>query len=250
MKLTRVDGTIIAEDSGASLRRCVVELEKDKDTLQRTVDHGIKDYNLLVMGNKSLASERDELKSRCKGLQAELAKTRSNAEKRVAALEVKVRSAEAHSIDVASTGEKHLREFEGGPVRTLEELHRLYAGNVQIIGGLCSPMPAVETSVEDYLRWLSDEISGLPDMFGGVNENFATAAFEGGLTIVDDSIDLDVVRGAATEGGADVLPTGSDVRRVAWAVSKKWWRPFSYNYVLSIIRAKQEEVLVYFDILL
>jgi hypothetical protein len=54
----------------------------------------------------------------------------SDAEKRVAILETKVRSAEAHSIDVAFTGEKRLREFEGGLVKSLEELHELYADNV------------------------------------------------------------------------------------------------------------------------
>jgi hypothetical protein len=111
-------------------------------------------------------------------------------------------------------------------------------------------MPTEEPSVEDYLRWLSDEISGLPDMFNDVNENFATTAIEGALAMAGDLIDLDVVRGTATKGGADVLPTGSDVRRVARAVSKKWWCTFGYNYVLSVIRAKQEVVLVYFDVLL
>jgi hypothetical protein len=40
------------------------------------------------------------------------------------------------------------------------------------------------------------------------------------------------------------------VWRVARVVSKKWWRPFGYDYVLSVIHAKQEEVLVYFDALL
>jgi hypothetical protein len=143
-----------------------------------------------------------------------------------------------------------LREYEDGLVQKLEELHRLYAGNAQIIGGLCSLMPAEEPSVEDYLRWLSDEISGLPDMFSGVNKNFATAAIEGALAMASDSIDLDVVRGVVAEGGVDVLLAGSDVRRVTRAVSKKWWCPFGYSYVLSIIRAKQEEVLVYFDVLL
>jgi hypothetical protein len=152
MKLTRDAKIIIAEDSGPSLRRHVAELEKDKDVLQRIVDHGIKDYDLLVTGNKSLASERDELKSRCEGLQAELAEARSNAEKRATALEVKVRSAEPHSIDVASAAEKCLREFEGGPARKLEELHGLYACNIWIIGALCSLLPAEEPSVEDYLR--------------------------------------------------------------------------------------------------
>jgi hypothetical protein len=47
-----------------------------------------------------------------------------------------------------------------------------------------------------------------------------------------------------------VLPAGSDMRRVAHAVSKNWWLPFGYNYVLSAIHSKQEEVLVYFDVLL
>jgi hypothetical protein len=250
MKLTRAIGTIIVEDSGASLHRCVAEHEKYKDALQHDIDHGIEDYNLLVIGNKSLASEYDELESQCKGLQAKLAKTHSDSRKRVAGLEVKVRSAEAHNIDVASGGEKHLREFECGLVRTLEELHGLYAGNIWIIGSLCSSMPTEEASVEDYLRWLSNEISSLPDKISSVNENFATAAMEGALATAGDSIDLDVVRGTATVGGADVLLAGSDVQRVTRAVSKKWWRPFGYNYVLSIIHAKQEEVLVYFVVLL
>jgi hypothetical protein len=87
----------------------------------------------------------------------------------------------------------------------------LYAGNVQIIGGLSSPMPAEEPLVEDYLRWLSDEISSLPDMFRSVNENFATAAIEGALAMAGDSIDLDVIRGTAAKGGADVLPAGSNM---------------------------------------
>jgi hypothetical protein len=47
--------------------------------------------------------------------------------------------------------------------------------------------------VEDYLCWLSDEISGLPDMLSGVNENFPTAAIEGALAMAGDSIDHDIV---------------------------------------------------------
>jgi hypothetical protein len=68
LKLTRAFRTIIAEDSRSSLCRRVAEHEKDKDALQRVVDHGIQDYDLLVKGNKNLASEHDELKSRCEGL--------------------------------------------------------------------------------------------------------------------------------------------------------------------------------------
>jgi hypothetical protein len=193
MKLTRAAGTIIAADSGAPLHRRVAELEKDKDALQHAIDHGIKDYDLPLRDNKNLAFEHDELKYRCEGLQAELAEARSDAEKRVVILEAKVRSVKAHIIDVASAGEKRLREFKGGLVQKLGELHGLYSGNIRIIGGLYSLMTTEEPSVEDYLHWLSDEISSLPNMFSGVNENFVTAAVEGALAMASDSIDPDVV---------------------------------------------------------
>jgi hypothetical protein len=41
MKLTRAAPTIIGEDRGASLRSCIAEHEKDKDTLQLSLNHGI-----------------------------------------------------------------------------------------------------------------------------------------------------------------------------------------------------------------
>jgi hypothetical protein len=153
--------------------------------LQRAMDHSIEDYNLLVMGNKSLLSKCNELKCHCEDLQAALVEARSDAKKRVADLEAKVKTT-AH-------GERRLKYFEDGLVRKLEELHGLYSGNVQTIGGLCSQMPMEDPSVEDYLRWLSKEVSGLPDMFSDVNENFATTVIEGALTMVVDSVNLDAI---------------------------------------------------------
>jgi hypothetical protein len=120
----------------------------------------------------------------------------------------------------------------------------LYTGNVQTIGGLCSPVPAEEPYIEDYLRWLSDEVSGLPSMFSSVNENFASSAIEGALAMAEDLVDLNVVDNDAGEGGADVLPAGPAVRRATQAVSKKCWHLFGYDYVLSIIHARQEEIFV------
>jgi hypothetical protein len=86
MKLTSAAETIIAEDSGASLHNHVTELEKDKNVLQRVVDLVIEDYNLVVTGNKKLASEHDKLKHRCEGLKAELSEARSDAIKELAIL--------------------------------------------------------------------------------------------------------------------------------------------------------------------
>jgi hypothetical protein len=238
MKLTRAVETIITEDDGASLQRRIVELDEVTGTLHRAMDNSTKDYNLVVAGNKKLGSQQDQLKHHCENLQAELAQVRSDTEKQVADLEARVKSAEARSIDAAAEGEKNLRDFKDGLVRKLEELGQLYADNVRTIEGLCSLMSVEEPSAEDYLRWLLEEAFGLPDMFSGVNENFATAMIEGALAMAGDSVDLDVVRVTASESGANVLPARPDVRRAVRAVSKKWWHSFSYNYVLSVICTK------------
>jgi hypothetical protein len=54
-------------------------------------------------------SECNELKCRCEDQQAALTKAHFDAKKRVADLEAKVKSAEAH-------GERRLRDFKGGLV--------------------------------------------------------------------------------------------------------------------------------------
>jgi hypothetical protein len=224
MKLTNAAETIIIEDNGVLLRRHIAKLEKDKNMLQRTMDLGIDDYNLVDV--------------------------HSDTTKRIADHEAKVKSAEAHYIDTAAEGVKILKDFEGALVQKLEELLRLYNDNVRTIRGLCSPMSVEEPSSVDYLCWLSEEVSGLPHKFRGVNENFASAAIEGTLAMAGDSIDLDAVRNAAANGGTDVLPAKPDLRKIVRAVSKKWWRPSGYDYVLFVIHAKQQEVFVCFWLLL
>jgi hypothetical protein len=113
-------------------------------------------------------------------------------------------------------------------------------------GGLCSQLPTEEPSVEDCLYWLSEEISCIPGVFSGVNENFVTAAIEGPLTMAKDLVDLDVVRGVSIESGVDVLLARHNVRMATHAISKKWWCSFGYDYVLAAIRANHEKVLVYY----
>jgi hypothetical protein len=172
--------------------------------------------------------------------------SRSDTEKCVYDLEVKVKFAEACGIEISAEGEKFLGDFRSVLVQQLERLHKMYADKVQSIGGLCSVMSAEEPSVEDYLNRLSEEVTGLLDMFSGVNENFATAAIEGALALAGNSVDLEGVQVATSEGGTDVLPAVSGMRKAARAVSKKWWRSFSYKYMLSVIHAQQSKVLSYF----
>jgi hypothetical protein len=190
------------------LRATTVESAEMISMLQRVVDNGVEDYNLLMEGNKSLLVERNDFHYSCEDLKAELVEVRFDAEKRTTNLEVRVKTAEAHSVDVAAAGEKRLSDFEGGLVQDL----------AHTIGGLCLPMPEGEPSVADYLRWLPTEISGLPDMFGGVNENFVTTVVEGALMMAGDSVDLDALQSATTESGANVLPAERDVRRAAQVV--------------------------------
>jgi hypothetical protein len=81
-------------------------------------------------------------------------------------------------------------------------------------------------------------------MFGGVNENYVTAAVEGALIMARDYVDLDALQSTAAESGVDILPDERGVRRVVQAVSKKWWRSFGYDYVLATIRATHKKVLI------
>jgi hypothetical protein len=53
--LTKDADTIITENSGASVRQRIAELEAEKKMPQRALDNGIEDY-----GNKSLLAECDD----------------------------------------------------------------------------------------------------------------------------------------------------------------------------------------------
>jgi hypothetical protein len=54
VKLTKVVETIIADDSGDLLQKCIADFEGEKDALQRAVDLNAEDYDLVVAGNKNL----------------------------------------------------------------------------------------------------------------------------------------------------------------------------------------------------
>jgi hypothetical protein len=83
--------------------------------------------------------------------------------------------------------------------------------NARNIRGLCSPMPKSEPSVEDYIRWLFTEVTGLSEVFADVNENFISVAVEGTLVMARDSIDLSALQTMATDSRVDILPSGRDV---------------------------------------
>jgi hypothetical protein len=93
-------------------------------------------------------------------------------------------------VKVAAAGEKHISDFEGALVKDLVGLCGLYEHNIQSIRGLCSLMPEGEPSTMDYIRRLSVEVTGLPEVFAGVNENFISAAVEGTLTMAGDSVNI------------------------------------------------------------
>jgi chromosome segregation ATPase len=195
---------IMSEDSRESLQKHIAELEAEKsclkasatesaetiNMLQRSVNSGIEDYNLLQEGNKSLLAEHDELRYRSEDLESELARVRSSAAEDIIALKSRIRSAEAHNMEVAAVSEKHLSDFKGELIEDLVGLHTLYECSIQSIGGLCLSMPKSEPSVMDYIRWLSLEVTGLPEVFAGVNKNFISAMVEGTLVMAEDSVDL------------------------------------------------------------
>jgi hypothetical protein len=79
------------------------------------------------------------------------------------------------------------------------------------------------------------KVTGLPEMFAGVNKNFISAVVKGTLIMAGDSINLGSLQTMVADSGSYILPTERDVRRATREVSKKWWRSFSYDYVLAVI---------------
>jgi hypothetical protein len=65
------------------------------------------------------------------------------------------------------------------------------------------------------LYWVSKQVADLLKVFACVNENFISAVVEGALTMAGGSIDLDVMVDVPATSGANILPTGQDVRMAA-----------------------------------
>jgi hypothetical protein len=179
-----------------------------------------------------------------KTLVSELMKAHASPTEGISVLEVRIKSVKAHSVDVAAAGKKCLSDFERELIKDMAKLCALYACNVQSIGGLCPSMHEGEPSVTDYICWLSTEVTGLPKVFAGINENFASIMIKGTLVMIGGSVDLATLQASAADSGADILPTERDVRRAARVISKNWWRSFGYNYVLATIQARFREVNV------
>jgi hypothetical protein len=155
-------------------------------------------------------------------MDSELARVRSSIVEDIAALESRIRFAEAHSMEVAAVGEKCLSNFDGELIEDLAGMCALYECNIQSMGGLCLPMPESEPSAVDYICWLSVEVTGLPKVFDGVNESFISAAIEGTLVMAGDSMDLAALQTVAVDRGVDILPEEQDVRRAACVILRKW----------------------------
>jgi hypothetical protein len=90
----------------------------------------------------------------------------------------------------------------------------------------------------DYMRWLAAEVTCLPEVFAGVNENFISTAVEGVLVMAGGSVDLAAMQASTADSGVDVLPGEQDVWNTAFAITSKWWRSFGYKSTLVLIKAK------------
>jgi hypothetical protein len=88
----------------------------------------------------------------------------------------------------------------------LAELRALYEHNVQSIRGLFLRMPKGEPLVVDYNRWLYAEVTGLPEVFSGMNKIFVSIAVEGTLIMVGGSINLAALQAIPADSRADILP--------------------------------------------
>jgi hypothetical protein len=201
---------------------------------------------MVVAGSRKLASEREQLKLQCESLQAEMAQNRSDAEKHIADLEARVKSANACSVEIAAESEKNLRDFESEFVQKLEGLREMYADNIQIIGGLCSPISMEEPSVEHYLNYLSEEVAALLDMFCGVNKFLPLLRLKGLLYWWVILLTLKLCGLQPPKAARMFCPLDRAIKILPVLFQKSGGTLPEYDYVLSVIHTQQAKVLSYF----
>jgi hypothetical protein len=160
--LTKAVEEIITEDNREALWKHVAELELENSKMKATVTESAEECDVLQLGNVSLLAEHNDFWDRCQDLEAGLVKARFDSVASITSLETKIKSAEAHAMDVAAANKKWLNDFVAELARELVELWRLYIRNIQVIGGLCSPMTEVDPSAADYIstflrRWLASQ---------------------------------------------------------------------------------------------
>jgi hypothetical protein len=118
----------IAEEDGEAL--CLASKRKTPDetiiTLRCSVASGLEDYYLMMEGNKSLLAERYSLHESSEDLESKLTKARASSVEKNAALEIRIRSAEANAMGVVATDEKRFCDFEKELLKDLAELRTLY----------------------------------------------------------------------------------------------------------------------------
>jgi hypothetical protein len=115
-------------------------------------------------------------------------------------LEDELKKARSDSVVSIAASDMRLSDFEAELIRDLAGLQKLYTHNIR-----STPMSEGDPSVVDYIRWLSMEVGGLPEMFASVNKNFISAAVEGALVMDDESVELNTLQDAAAVSGADIL---------------------------------------------
>jgi SMC interacting uncharacterized protein involved in chromosome segregation len=121
---------IVVEDDGERLRKLIAELESENCELKAAVTEASGYYEVLQLGNSSVLAEHNEFCYQCEDLEDELKKAHSDSAVSIATLEAKVKSAEAHSSEVAAASDKHLSDFEAGLIKDLAGLQKLYVHNI------------------------------------------------------------------------------------------------------------------------
>jgi hypothetical protein len=202
-------------EENARLKGSSVELQRSVDSsteavisLQQKLEAGIEDYELLRDGNNSLLVECNALQDQVIDLESKLAEDKARAAKDIAALEVKVVSAEARAMDEAASGEKHFVDFEKEFTEDFAGLRKAYERNIQSLGGFCSLILNCEPSIGDYVRWLSTEVACLPERCLPMSTRILSQSRSRVLVMAGDSIDLAALQASAADSGADIVPGG------------------------------------------
>jgi NADH dehydrogenase/NADH:ubiquinone oxidoreductase subunit G len=111
----------------------------------------------------------------------------------VKATQEKAEIAEAHVAELAEVRDELAKETEGymdyrlNVRHRLRDLHEMLATSFGEVKARCLPFPTRNTSIEELIGWVMEEVKVEPGTVWQLNDNFIVLAIEGALNMLHGS---------------------------------------------------------------
>jgi hypothetical protein len=154
------------EQSNAALDKYNMELKMDLDRSNDMIKTLESRNASLNADNVNLRKSVEDLESKAKAWDEEKVNIEKSLGEKIAAIEDRYK---AYRVKVK---------------KNLMALHGSYEIALNGICAQCLPNDAKSSSWDEFIKWFESEVTSLPEVFVGTNDNFAAIALEGVLNML------------------------------------------------------------------